>query len=151
MLSSVDQRFVFDGGYVMVTVPAQGKRFKVVSLTKDPAMETRDTDDFKPMRVAINFIVVEDADPAMLVTHFDPPLELRVRYNRSDLRLAEFEKQPLALAYWFNDRWILFEKKHEFHLEPDDPEYPEKGGYGVAIIRDWGDPHIAWGTKFVAS
>jgi len=101
---------------------------------------------FKPGRLIFNFGVVDENDPEVYLEEFDPPIELRVRYEEEDVIRAEAAGESLRLAFWNEDekRWILFTaEKHNFRLEPD--ESPGTGGFGVAEISHWRDPQVGWG------
>lgn len=137
------KKFEFDAGDVRVTVPSQKKKAKVEKLAKDTALERKELAGFKPIRVVINFQVVDEDDPQTILTEFDPKFELRVRYTPADSQAAQRANKELTLAYWNGSTWVkLTREKHEFRLEPN----PQgQGGFGVAMIKSWGDPNIVWG------
>jgi len=137
------KKFEFDAGNVRVTLPTQKKKAKVEKLAIDPDLERRETARFKPSRVVINFQVVDEDDPQTVLTEFDPKFELRVRYTPADSQAAQSANKSLTLAYWDGSTWVIFtQEKHEFRLEPD---AHGQGGFGIAMIKSWGDPPIAWG------
>ena len=137
----------FDAEGVSVKVPVQKKRIKIKA-KKLPlgALENMKPvkGGFQPKRLVLNLGLVDEDDPSTILTEFDPPIELRVRYTKADLDHAGREGKPLSLAYWYGNQWITFtEEKHQFELLPN--ANPETGGFGVALISNWGDPPIAWG------
>jgi hypothetical protein len=97
-------------------------------------------DIFTPRRVLVNFVVVESADSEKLVTTFNPPLQLEVKYTQQDV--ANAKGKELTLAFWDGSVWVPFtSKKHKFRLEAD----TSGGGTGFVEITSWGDPPLAWG------
>jgi hypothetical protein len=92
----------------------------------------------------INFAVVDEEQPDIEVTEFDPPIEIEVRYTEADRKHAEKEGQPLSLAFWNGTVWERFTKeKHQFTLQPHDA--PRRGGIATLVLRTWSDPPIGWG------
>jgi hypothetical protein len=131
---------------VSVHVPQQKSnvRVKKVKLSLGPLRDMPGGPDFRPGRLVINFELVDDAAPEKVLTEFDPPFELRVRYKKADLDRAASAGRPLTLAFWDGDAWVPFTReKHGFELQPD--AKPDKGGIGFARISRWGDPAIGWG------
>jgi hypothetical protein len=131
---------------VSVHVPDQksGIRVRKVRLELPPLRDMPGGPDFQPGRLVVNFELVDDDKPSMVLTEFEPPVELRVRYTRDDLDRARAAEQPLTLAFWDGKVWVPFtRKKHDFELQP----YPEPGtgGIGFARISRWGDPAVGWG------
>ncbi len=141
-----EKKFHFDEEKVTITVPVQkGKRAKAVKLPLGKLDEMKGKKDgFKPGRLVINFNLVDEDDPETILTEFDPPFELRIRYSRGDLERAGRANKPLELGFWNGSEWVVFTpEKHQFELQPDSQE--NAGGYGVALISHWGDPNIGWG------
>jgi len=141
--------FRFETEIANVKIPAQksNKKLIAIKLTSKTLAEVPETEGvFKPGRLIINFAVIDEEKPAGYLEAFDPPIELRVRYEEEDFLLAQAANEPLTLAFWNEDeeRWILFTaEKHNFRLERD--ESPGTGGFGVAEISHWGDPQVGWG------
>jgi hypothetical protein len=103
------------------------------------------TGGFKPFRPVINLKVVDAAHPGREVAEFEPPIELRVRYDEEDLAQAKKEGKDLWLGFWDGKEWIRFtNEKHQFELVPD--RYKKLVGWGVVRISRWADPTKAWGT-----
>ena len=129
-----------------VTVPEQKtkKKVRIEKLAKDSLDKMKSKPGgFKPGRVVFNFQIVDEYDPSKVLTTFDPPFELRVRYTPADLKRAQDAGKPLQLAFWNGREWVIFtDEKHQFKLEPDSQG---SGGEGVAMISHWGDPNVAWG------
>lgn len=140
------KEFSFLDGEVGVTVPDQknGKNVKPKKVQKDPLSKLKGKQGkFTPNRVVMNVVLVDDADK--LMGAFDPPVELRFRYNASDLKQAEAGGGKLALAFWDEKEmdWVVFTKaKHQFNMIPD---ANKKGGVAVVKISKWADPNVGWG------
>jgi hypothetical protein len=128
---------VYEDVGVWVTVPRQekGQLLQIQRLELPDEAETPETPTvFKPIDRLINFQVVgQDGRP---VQRFSPPMVLRVRITEAARNWAAQSGQ-LRLAFWDGVKWVPFTKrKHLFHLTSD---------HGLAVIRDWGDPAVAWG------
>jgi hypothetical protein len=139
------KKFDFDEERVTITVPDQKvKKAKAVKLPLGKLDEMRGREGgFKPGRLVINFALVDEDNPETILTEFDPPFELRVRYTRGDLERAKKAGKSLELGFWNGDEWVVFtQEKHQFELQPDAQE--NAGGYGVVLISHWGDPNIGW-------
>jgi hypothetical protein len=140
------KKFDFDEESVTITVPDQKvKKAKAVKLPLGKLDEMKGREGgFKPGRLVINFALVDEDNPETILTEFDPPFELRVRYTRGDLERAKKAGKSLELGFWNGDEWVVFTpEKHQFQLQSDAKE--NAGGYGVAQISHWGDPNIGWG------
>jgi hypothetical protein len=140
------KKFDFDEESVTITVPDQKvKKAKAVKLPLGKLDELKGREGgFKPGRLVINFALVDEDNPETILTEFDPPFELRVRYTRGDLERAKKAGKSLELGFWNGDEWIVFtQEKHQFELQPD--TQGNAGGYGVILISHWGDPNIGWG------
>lgn len=140
------KKFNFDEEKVTITVPGQkGIKAKAVKLPLGKLDELKGREDgFKPGRLVINFALVDEDNPETILTEFDPPFELRVRYTRGDLERAKKAGKSLELGFWNGDEWVVFtQEKHQFKLQPD--AQGNAGGYGVVLISHWGDPNIGWG------
>jgi hypothetical protein len=141
--------FRFETEIANVTIPAQASNKKLIAikLTSKTLVEVPETTDvFKPGRLIFNFAVIDEEKPEGYLKEFDPPIELRVRFEEEDDIRAKAAGKSLQLAFWKEDeeRWILFTaEKHNFRLERD--ESPGTGVFGVAEISHWGDPQVGWG------
>jgi len=131
---------------VIVNFPGQGKPIQVQKLDL-PAIEsmTTATGGFLPFRLVINLKLVDAEQPNTVVSVFDPPIEVRVRFKTSDLANAAKARKPLCLGFWDGTQWIrVTPKDHKYR--PDPGPSPQAGGWGVFSISQWGDPTIAVGT-----
>jgi hypothetical protein len=138
------KKFKFDDEDVEIKVPMEFKvKPKKFPLGKKKDYISKDS-KFVPKRLVINFGLVDEDDEDNILTDFDPPIEVKIRYNQKDIEDAKASKGNLRLAYWSGKDWEYFtEKKHNFKLVPDSK--PDKGGYGYVKISRWGDPPLAWG------
>jgi hypothetical protein len=140
-------KFKFDAEETTVDLKPQqsGKRVRIVKL---PSKNMNDVpervDVFKPGRLVMNFAGEDEDNPGPFITHFDPPLELRVKFKKADQDGAADGKPKLAFWSEVENNWVLFTaEKHQFELQFN---ASGKGGTGVAFITHWGDPQIGWGT-----
>jgi len=138
------KKFKFKDGDVEIKV-SMGQKAKV---KKFPLGKKKDykskVSKFVPQRLVINFGLVDEDDENNILTEFDPPIEVKIRYKQKDIETAEEGKGNLRLAYWNGEDWEYFtEEKHGFRLVPNSK--PGKGGYGYVKISRWGDPPLAWG------
>jgi len=100
---------------------------------------------FHPFRLVINLKFVDASQPAIEIVQFDPPIEIQVRYEKSDVDVTDAVRRPLSLGFWDGSRWLRFTgRKHNFRLQPDPP--PGTGGWGICNVSNWVDPPHAWGT-----
>jgi hypothetical protein len=97
---------------------------------------------FEPYRLVINLKLQHADQPNVQMLKLDPPVEVRVRYDTTDLNNT---KGSLRIAFWDGKQWVPFTKaSHNFHLEGWDEG---KGrGWAVASLTEWADPPIAVGT-----
>jgi len=129
---------------VWVTIPPQDSgHFMWFEKVSDP-LDTIPTEMlgtpgvFQPSDIRIGFQVWEQlADgSSQIMQKFSPPMVLRVKITPRALEEKKIPG-PLRLAFWDGSEWELFtELKHLFRLTPKS---------GIAVIRDWGDPMVAWG------
>ena len=138
------KKFKFEDEDVEIKVSSELKaKAKKFPLGKKKDYKPKDS-KFVAKRLVINFGLVDEGDEGNVLTDFDPPIEVKIRYKQKDIEAAEAAKSNLRLAYWNGEDWEYFtEKKHDFKLVPD-PK-PDKGGYGYVEISRWGDPPLAWG------
>jgi len=142
-----DKRFKFDNDETVITVKPQlsNKKVKIVKLKSKKMSEVPKKEDvFRPGRLVINFAGKDEDNSGQFMTRFDPPLEVRIKFKKADQdRVAADEE--LKLAFWseISNDWVLFTAdKHQFELKLN---ASGEGGVGIAHIKDWGDPQIAWG------
>lgn len=134
MTGGAEKHFELDGGDVWVTVPAQDSDGTLDIQQIDlPAVMPGTPTVFEPSDIRINFQVLKDG---VTLQKFSPPMVLRVAITDTARERAA-ETGRLRLAFWDGSEWVLFTKrKHLFRLTPH---------FGIAVIRDWGDPAVAWG------
>ncbi len=98
--------------------------------------------DNKCVRVVLDFRVVDSDNDNLLVTHFDPPMTLSVKYTNGDVeKVLGQDWQNLTLRFWNGERWEAFTPKvHGFWLEGN-----AMGGFGHVSISEWGDRAVVWG------
>jgi hypothetical protein len=133
----IDEAYDEEG--VWVTVPRQANGRLVRIERKTLPEDTPGTPTvFEPKDIRINFQVWEQLDggSSQILQKLNPPMVLRVAITDKARDWAAQSGQ-LRLAFWDGSEWVLFTKrKHLFHLTPN---------HGIAVIRDWGDPAVAWG------
>jgi len=146
-MSARDKKFKFDNDETVITVKPQlsNKKVKIVKLKSKKMSEVPEKEDvFKPGRLVINFAGEDEEYPGQFLTRFDPSIEVRIKFNKADQdRVAA--NTVLKLAFWSeeSDDWVLFTAdKHQFELKYNASGH---GGVGIAHIKDWGDPQVAWG------
>lgn len=134
------KRFEFSTEGVTITIPFQGRPVRVFQLPFATAYQTQS--EINVIRDVINVkLVAEEGNQAPII-EFNPPIELRVRYTKYDY---DDSGGNLSLAYWDGTNWIRFnQEEHEYFLLPDYPDKAWLGGIGIAYIKFWDDPHIAW-------
>src|SRR5512143_156830 len=89
----------FDKEGVIVKFPGQGRPIQVQQLDL-PTIDSMPTvtGGFLPFRLVINLKVVDAEQPNTVVSVFDPPIEVRVRFITSDLDNAAKARRPLCLG-----------------------------------------------------
>jgi hypothetical protein len=133
-----EHAFLAEG--VTIIVPDQTDQ-KAVRVQKDDNVaigpEMQQQANFKPRRMVMNLIVDKDRDPASREQPtISPALTLRVKLLPEDSTHAK-GKDKIMMAYWYQGKWIIFEKeKHGFKID---------GDYAAATLAVWGDPPIAIG------
>ena len=146
MESTPPERRIFAEEFVDVKIPQRDKAIDVVKRDIPKDMDMYPKEGFQPFRIVINLVVVDFDTHEIELTDFDPPIEVRVRYQSGDVDKAG-APEKLKLGFWDGKRWILCTvEKHRFSLQPDDPKRPAQGGWGVVFLKHWGDPTVSWGT-----
>ena len=136
--------------HVHVTVPWQGYGVKVLRVPS-PALDEmppeREGEWPWPRRVLINVVCARQDDVDALVTHFDPPLVLRMAYSAEDLKSAQAKKLDNPIfGFWDGSRWVRFTaEKHHVTYEPNPHPTEEEAGYASVQLTAWSDPSIANG------
>ena len=124
------------GDEVWVTVPTQvsGRELALKTGTiPSDILDKKVPYGFEPIHPVINFQVDDSSGEVM---YFVPPMILRVKVP-DEWQVSPKAGLQLKLAYWNGTKWTVFTKrKHQFHLGPE---------YAIAVIRQWGDPTVAWG------
>ena len=111
----------------------------------DPKSMPTVSGGFQPFRMVINLKVVEAKPLNGIITHFDPPIEIRVRFTDADLNKAKASNATLALGYWDGIRWVRCTPgAHLYHLELE--RTGRYAGWAVIKISHWTDPTLAVGT-----
>lgn len=138
-IGTIGQNFDFPEG-VTIIVPEQGRRVGVRLAPIPPGLGP--DENFRPIRIVAN-VVLFDRDTDEILTRFDPPIEIDVRYHSSDLFEVARLARVLKLAYWNGTKWVVLDRdENKFTLLP-----PTTGMVGEVQISDWeGDPAISWGT-----
>jgi hypothetical protein len=140
-----EREFSSEGVKVKVGNQKSGKRVKIVKFNKKKKSELPATAGvFNPGRIVINVGAVDQDDESQVITTFDPPMELRIKYTPADQARASAAGESLSLGFYNEDlgRWIKFtQQKHKFRLEPN---ANGQGGVGIVEISHWGDPNVAW-------
>lgn len=129
---------------VTILVPKQEKKTKVVKLAKGKLKDMPGkVGGFKPGRLVINFAVALFDQPGAYLEVFDPPIEVEIAYTPADEKRARDAHQPLQLAFWDGEQWVVFTpEKHHFELIS---KGDGQGGVGKVSLSKWGDPPISWG------
>ena len=138
------KKFKFEAEEVEIKVPKELKaKAKKFPLGKKKDYKSKDS-EFVAKRLVINFGLVDEDNEDNVLTEFNPPIEVKIRYKQKDIESVDEAKSSLRLAYWNGKDWEYFtEKKHDFKLVPDSKA--DNGGYGYVEISQWGDPPLAWG------
>ena len=102
------------------------------------ATEMATQDDFHLLRV-IGDLKIFGREQTYFV--FKPPARLQVRLTPDDLNRAQRRGRPLALAYWYEGRWVRLPYGNL-------PAAPDAAGdnWAYFIIEEMPDPPVAWGT-----
>ena len=142
---STEKEYGSEGVKVKIGTQKSGKRVKIVKFKKKKKSELPGTPGgFSPGRIVINVGAVDQDDENQVITTFDPPMELRIKYTPADQARASAAGKSLNLGFYNEDlgRWIEFtQQKHSFRLEPDSSG---NTGVGIVQISHWGDPNVAW-------
>ncbi len=140
----------YDDKNVTVTVKYQGYAVDVLRLPSAPLDEMQSKlkelpDEFPARRVLLNVVVTRRDNPDLLVTHCNPPLELRAGYTAADLKHArDAGLEYPYFGFWDGCRWVLFtQEKHQLRYEQADRA--DLAGYVVVTLSQWSDPPIAYG------
>ena len=101
--------------------------------------------EFQPKRLIMNVGLADAVYSKNYKKIFIGQLILHVRFTPQDVENAlDANSTDPVLAYWDGTTWVRFtEEEHEFTLYYDQGKDDE--GVGIAKIRHWGDPEIAWG------
>ena len=135
------RQYEFPG--ITVTIPDQGHWVKAINKPVPPLSQMPGNDEFRPIRVVTNVAIVDYNDESKILSAFDPPIQLDVKYATQDLFEASRVSRAIKLAYWNGSTWVVFTASdNQYQLHP-----PTTGNVGEVTIQSWiGDPPIAWGT-----
>jgi len=137
------RRFEFLSEGVTVILPFQGRSIRIFQLPLNPNDEMPvDQRNFNIVRNVINLKLSIDEGGNSMITEFDPPIELQVKYTSFDYAASSGK---LNLTYWDGNKWVYFADVHQnYQLLPFFPDRREIGGIAIVRISAWDDPHIAW-------
>jgi hypothetical protein len=126
---------------VIVNFPGQAKPVKVKRVPIHLILPRQMLQEgFQPFRLVINLKIVEAAHPDIIVTKFNPPIEIRMHYTEADLNAARDVGKDLSLGYWEGTTWT------KCTVKQIPGRSPAAGGWLVASISGWGDPTLSLGT-----
>jgi hypothetical protein len=131
----VTYEFYSAGVKVRVLTQADERDDDVIVQRDDESPETPSSPDFTPRRIVINLVLDKDGNA------FEPAPEIEVLLTADDYS-PDRGPNDIKMAYWYNDTWVLFGEKHNYHVTGTGPYEP---GSAVAEISVWGDPPIAIG------
>lgn len=142
-ISDVPGKKDFENEGLVVLFPGQARTLHVKS--KDiPADMPMTSDKFTVIRPVLNLKLEDDTQPNQSVLVFDPPIVIRVRFNSSDLKEVDDNKDLLKLGIWDEKSWTVIDPViHHFRIE--DWNESAKVGWAVVDISRWEDPTIAIG------
>ncbi len=126
---------------VIVNIPGQPKPIRVKRLPLHIIMPKHTMlPGFQPFRLVINLKMVEAAKPANIVTTFNPPIEIKVRFTAADYAAAISTSGKLKMGYWDGNTWT------DCKVSIESKRSPDKGGWLVTKIAHWMDPTLALGS-----
>ncbi len=133
----------FPDKQVKVSVDSQGFLVRILRLPYAPAAEMRsDQDEFHPTTILLNVVVARQDDPDLLVTKFDPPLNLEMAYSLEVLKRAhELDLKYPVYGFWDGCKWVKFTpEKHQlkYIVEPHPTE--QVAGHARVALSQWSDP-----------
>jgi hypothetical protein len=134
----------FDFPGITVRIPDQGRWVKVIEKPLPDLKSLPADENFTPIRLITNLAVVDYDNPEIILTDFDPPVEIYARYIVQDIFESARRQRSLKLAYLDADKqvWVVFTPEfHGYRLLP-----PSVNLVGRAQFNSWaGDPVIGWG------
>jgi hypothetical protein len=146
----------FPETFTTVVIPWQGRPVMAVRAPSVPLDQMKgEGNDFTPAELVINVEVVDAKDEHTVLTDFDPPLEIELKFPPSLIKnareLAARQKTSITSAddlasvikvgFWNGARWVLFTKeKHNYRIQGNDTT----GYVGKVNLKKWGDPPIGW-------
>ena len=125
----------------------QGYPVSVVRLPYPPLDEMKsDQDAFTPRRVLLNPAIVGAKNRELLISEFNPPIELRIAYTFVDLKFAQNQSlEHPQVGFWDGSKWVLFTvEKHDLRWVPA-RRGTKIAGYAVVRLSNWSDPAIGMG------
>lgn len=135
----------FPDKQVKASIASQGFPVRILRLPYAPQAEMRsDQDEFHPTTILLNVVVARQDNPDLLVTRFDPPLDLEMTYSSEVLKRAyELDLKHPVYGFWDGCKWVKFTpEKHK--LDYQDEAHPTEQIAGRAIVQlsQWSDPAI---------
>jgi hypothetical protein len=123
--------FATEDVYIIVPDQPNLTNLKIHNLTRKTIADMPRNADFDPKLIKINF---EVRSGNTVITRFYSPMVIMVGHKE--------DEKYTKLAYWkekdSQGDWHVFKKFKKV-------KKAQGGGYGVAIISDWGDPNVGWG------
>ncbi len=130
---------------VKVTLPLQRFPVKVARLPYAPLEEMRsEKDEFTPRTILLNVVVAREDDPDLLLTTFDPPLQLELTFSQAVLQQAKDLGLPYPqYGFWDGCKWVKFTaEKHQLQYEDDPHPSEQSAGKARVTLTQWSDPAI---------
>jgi hypothetical protein len=135
----------FPAEQVTVTLPPQQFPTRVLRLPYAPPEEMRsDRDDFTPKTILLNVVIARQDKPDLLLTSFDPPLQLDFKFSKAVLAQAnELGLKYPRYGFWDGCKWVAFTaEKHSLEY-PDEPHPTDQvAGHARVTLSQWSDPAI---------
>lgn len=146
----------FPEAFTTVVIPWQGRPAIAIRAPSVPLDQMKgEGNDFTPAELVINVEVVDANNEHMVLTDFDPPLELEFKFppsliqharemagrQQTTIASADDLVQVIKVGFWNGARWVLFTpEKHNYRIQGND----NTGYVGKVNLKKWGDPPIAW-------
>jgi hypothetical protein len=134
----------FDFPELTIRIPDQGQWVRVIEKPLPDIKNLPADENFTPIRLITNIAIVDYDDPEIILTSFNPPVEIYARYIVHDVFESARRQRSLKLAYFDEEKqvWEVFTPEyHNYRLLP-----PSINLVGSAQFDSWaGDPVIGWG------
>jgi hypothetical protein len=135
----------FTDKQIKVTLQPQRFPVKVVRLPYAPPEEMHSAnDEFTPHTILLNVVVTREDDPDLLLTTFDPPLQIELTYSQAVLQQArQMDRQYPQYGFWDGCKWVKFSaEKHQLQYEDDPHPTEQSAGKARVTLTQWNDPVI---------